>query len=1333
MPSDPLDPTRTDDATSGDGAAPRADARARVAGGDNGVAPATGPDGADVHRTHWGRRIGKVVLGIAGLLVLVVAGVLIYLQTNAGRTFARGLVTGQITKLLADDADVSIETLDGNFLTGARMTGLRIGRGGEDVIGIDTLMVDYNLRTLLDQTFSASQLYIGGLDVIVRQRADSTFNVVGLLKPSEEKSGLTIVLDELAVHRGHAEVHWYRPDGRDSVHTVTDLEAVVKDFTKDPESLAGAIDALSLRALAPFDRGEITMAGAGQFSDEDLALRDLAVTSRAGTDLRGRARLQFTGDGTLPVFDATVEATPLALEDARAFAGVAVYGDPRLRLRADSDGDVLTASLNAALGEATVNLDGEFSRETDGPVRYRAEGTLRRFDPSVITRNPALAGDVTGDLKVNLQGTTLETLSGPFNVTLRETRVSGRRIDRLALDGAFAAGRVTFDLDGALPGATLTAEGRARPFDDVPTFQVAGDAQDVDLGVLLPGSGRSDSFAGSFAVVGRGSSADTFSGTVAVDLDRATVGLPNGPLRFADLQLDADVDRGAVAFDLDATLADNQGRLTADGTADLDEPLRYEVRRGQLYGLNAAALTGNPAQASSLTGTFTVSGRGTDPQASPIDATVSLRDSRFGTYDLVAADLDVRLRRGVAALDAAVDLGAGGRVTAEGSAQPFRDPLAFDLRGTMQNLDLAAVTGNPAQASDLTGAFTAEGAGIDPATMRLATNVRITEPSSYGERFVDAANVDVTLRGGSLAVNGTLATPEGEFDLAITGRPFDADPSFALDDTCFRNLDLSDFAAAAPRTTLNGCFSGQLAGLADLPTARADGVVTLRRSRVNEAEIDDGRIRFDLAGGTLDGALTLDLAGENDGTVAATFQARPFDDEIRYALRGTTEALDVASLADLPPDQPLRLSTAFDVSGRGTDPQTLTVAGSLTGRESTLGPVSLRSLNLRFAMSDGVVRVDTLDLDSDLIAVTGGGTVALFNPQAASDFRLEGAIESLAPLASLTDQTLGLESGTFDLTARAEPGQPLAIVGTAQARQLVAGDYGVTGLDADVDMTWDRAAPDSLGLLAAFGGQAEVSFDVLTTASQRIERGAATLAVTEGDLVVDATVRGGQPPRPGRLGTGGPERQRRGARARHVPAGRDHLAAAPTCPDHVLRRHPRRPGPSGRGRWGEPADRGRRPDRLRRRAEPDRDRRGRRHRRAHRPRRLRRPRRRPLGHVGVERPGGRPAHRRHGLARQLDLARTSRGRARRRRCLRRRPADPQRHAHPRRGRDADRRRLGPPPVLARRRPREPGGQRRRPGQPPRPRRRLPHRLGAPVPGRPLLQRARRARSGWTCR
>ena len=1106
----PTDPTRTDPASLGDGAAPEADARARV---DPASGPPGGDGGPEAERTG---RLGKILLGVVGVVALLVVGVLVYVHTESGRGQIRSLVVTQIANLLADDAEVEAASLEGNFLTGARLTGLTVSRYGETVLVVDTVLVDYNLTTLLRRTFSASRLAVLGPTLYVRQRADSTFNVAGLLKPADEdeqKAGFAVLFDEMVVRRGRAEVRWLSAD-LDSMHVVRDLDLLVRDFVSREDSLVGTIDGLSAVAVAPYDRAEARVQGAGQFSREALRLDRLGVTSRAGTDLTGEARLVFGGEGELPVFEANIEAVPLALEDARAFAGASLYGDPRLRLRADSDGGVLTASVNGSLDDAAVTLDAELTRSSDGPVRYRAEGTLRRLDLGALTGNEALAGEVTGDLDANLQGSSLQTLTGPFDVTLRETRLAGRAIDRLRLDGSFAAGRVTFTLDGALPGASLRAEGSARPFLEVPQFQVAGTADDVDLGLLLPGSGRRDRFAGDFALLGRGTSLDTFTGTLALDLTRADLALAERTLRLGDVALDADVQNGRVDFDADVTLPGDDGRIVAAGDLRLGvDPLPFEVTRGEVFGLNLAALTGNPSQESDVTGTFTLSGRGVDVTTAPIDLTADLRDSRYGTYQIADGDLAVALRGGRAQIEADLDLGPGGQVTASGTARPFAQPLSFDIQGTMRNLDLAEVQGVPERYSDLTGTFDVSGAGVDPATMTLDANVQITEPSSYGERLVDGGDLDVTLRGGNLTVNGRLDTPQGGFDLALSGRPFDANPSYAFDGTCFSDLDLSTLTEAGPRSDLNGCFSGRIDGIATLAEADGRGTVTLRPSTVNEAEIEGGEVTFTLTDGALGATLDLAIAAPEEGPTApgrlvAAVQGRPFDDIPSFALRGRADDLDAGTLLDLPPDYPVRVTLAFDVSGRGTAPDSMSLAGSLRGGPSTLGPARLDTLLTRFALDAGVLRLDTLALDSDLLDARGGGTLALFTEAAASDFRLDGSIESLDPLASMTERTLGLQSGTFSLAVQGAAGAPLQIVGAAEARQVVVDDYAVTGLDAALNGTWDRSQPDSsaFGVLDAINGRLATSFSVLSTPRFRVEEGRTTLGVEAGEFTIDGSV-----------------------------------------------------------------------------------------------------------------------------------------------------------------------------------------------------------------------------------
>ncbi len=1098
-------------------------------------APPPGPDETPVKRLERRITARRVALGLTALAVLgalALGALLLYLGTDAGRERVRLVAVQRIANLFAEDATIRVRGVSGNFLTGATMVGFEVERGGETVLAVDTLLVRYTLRTFVNKTFSASDLTLVGPRVLVRQRADGTFNVAGLLRPADpdkRKSGFTVLIDRARVRRGRAEVHWYSPD-RDSTLVLAAVSADVRDVVSAPDSLHGRIDRLRLTAVSPGELSRMGVAAAGRFSRSEVVLTRLAARSTLGTRLRGSGRLGFgeavrRGDA-LPLFDADLVATPFALADARAFGGVALYGDPRLRLTADSDGGTLSLGLRGSLPgvrgapDATVALDGELTRPTDGPVRYRAEGTLRHLDPGAVTRNPALDADLTGDLRVSLEGSSLRALDGPFHLALRESRAAGRRIDRLALDGAFAAGRVTFDLDGAIPGLDLTAEGDARPFDRVPSFALRGRARDLNLALLAPTSGVRGRLAGDVAVEGRGTSLETFTGTVAASLGRTDVSVGARRYLFDRADVDADIDGGVAGYNADVTIGNGGGRLVAAGTVDPTRPtLRYTVDAGRAERLDLAALTGNPAQRSSLTGTFTLNGTGTDVRQAALDATAQLRGSSFGTTEIAAAGVTAQLRAGRLSFDASADLGAAGALTAQGTARPFETPLAVTAAGTLRRVDLARLTGNPAQRSDLSGAYDLTLRGTDPRTLTADARIRLS-PSSYGDRFVDATDLQIGAQAGLVTVRGTVDTPDGSLALALTTRPFDAVPSFDLaDGTCFRNLDLGRLTAnAALDTDLTGCATGRVAGVADLPTATADLVVTLQPSTANGARIRSARADVTLARGraqgTLDAALgeatggaapdsaVALLADGTGGRLRTAFDVRPFDTAPAYALRGATTGLDLAALGRLLPSAPrTSLTLDFDVDGQGTDPRTLRLTADVRTRASAAGPARIDTLDARLALAGGILTVDTLTVRTDVATADGGGTVALFDARAASAFRLAGEIRSLAAFRDTSRATLDLRRGAFDLTAMGVPGQPLAVTGTLGADGLTSGTLAVTRLRGTLDATVDRAALEARGVDAlgqgAVTGMAAVSFDSLAIGARLLREGRVTATLAD--------------------------------------------------------------------------------------------------------------------------------------------------------------------------------------------------------------------------------------------
>lgn len=1131
-PSDPAstpppEPTPGDAPSSdgGAGAAPtpprsvRAPEAAPGGNGATGGAPDAPSAPAERHRRPWWVR-GLRALGalLAVVIVLVLVAAIVLLRTEWGRRQIQGLAVGQIQGLLAEGATVEVDRLEGNFLTGARMLGVVLRQDGEVAVAIDTLLIEYNLLTLLDRRFSADALYIGGPRVFARQRADSTWNLAHLLKPSDPdrpaSEPFVVHMDSFGVQRGRIEARFYNPRA-DSVLVVDGFALAGSGFHSAPDSLTAQLDTLRLTAVAPGDAARIALAASGLYTGDAFALDALRLTSAAGTDVRGNVRVALGGNGGgLPPLDADLSIQPLALEDVRAFTGLPLYGEPRVRLSATTRDEGLTFSVQGAVSGGTVALDGTLR---NGPgnadrLEYQVQGQLRGLNPAVITQNPALDADINGELRVDIAGTSLRTLDGPFALTVTDSRVGQQTIERVALDGAFRTGRITFDAAAAVPGARLRVEGEARPFDPTPTYDVEGEAEEVNLARLLRDPSQTLAFSGTFAVNGAGVEPETATAEARLALDR---------VRFGEITLDyfdadAELRAGALRF-ITATGIAGGGTVEAAGTAKpFADPLVYEVTSGRVDDLNLAALTGDPAQRSDLSGTFALRGSGTDPQTAAVEIQASLRDSSYGIpgaeeglyLDLVALDFDGALRGGILAFDTDADLGRVGRIAAAGTARPFADPLAFNATGRVENLDLAELTGNPAQQSDLTTAFRIEGAGTEPQTMALTAHLDVA-PSSYGAQEVTEGALDLTLRGGAFTLTGDLVTPEGQFALDVSGRPFDATPTFALGEaTCFSGLDLAALTGNPDvRTRLAGCFRGTITGF-DPATSTAEGTLTVRESTVNEATIAGGEVAFTLREGQLDAAAELRLADTAEGPggrLDLTVTGRLFDETPTYALDGAVDQLDLNALLGLD-GPPTNLSLRFDLEGAGTDPETLTARGLVTSSDSRLGEVTVDSLAAAFALDRGVLDVDTLFLVSNVAEAEGGGRLVLSDraDAPASAFRLRADIEDLAPLSPYLSQPLSLADGTLDLEVMGEAAGPLMFDVSLVAERLAYGTTALSGLDGRVTGTF---APDS----AALDVRARLEFDYFAQPGLLVEKGDLDVVYTgeqltvEGDVTLDRT------------------------------------------------------------------------------------------------------------------------------------------------------------------------------------------------------------------------------------
>ncbi len=1077
----------------------------------------------DAPETPRTRSLGRRVATWLGIAVAVLVGlvlvVALLLRTEWGRGKVQEIAVAQIQNLLAEGTTVTIDRLDGGFLSGARLIGLDIVQGDEPVIHLDTAVVDYNLLSLLRKRLALGEVRAAGLDVYARQNADSVWNVATMLKPAVEDtaaapSTFVITLDRARLVRGRVEARFYSPDS-DSTLTLDLPMAALSDFEKGPDVLRGALDTLYATAI-PSGGGPVRLAAAGAFGDDRVTLNSFLLSSDS-SDVRASGTVDYGGEEL--TFDADLQAMPIAFADVRAFAPVPLYGTSTLRLQANGTPQDILARFDAEFdGGGTVDLSGAFSGGgADGPVRYVAEGEIRELDPGRILGNPALAGALSADLDIDLNGPSRDALDGRVDFQLRPSSLGERTIERADLVGHFTDGRLQFTLGAAVPGARVLAEGTARPFADVPSYALDGEVRDVNLATLLQNPEQQGRFAGTFALEGEGVDPETARLTANVRLREAVF----GEARLDGLRLDATLRDGVLGYDAEATFPGG-GLFAAEGSArPFAEPLAYRVTEGRLEDFDLAAVTGETTH-TDLTGLFALSGQGTDPARLALDLSASLDESRYAQYRIDAADLAANLRAGLLTFDLGADLGAAGSLDAEGTARPFAKPLSYDARGTVRNLDLGALAADTTQSSDLSGAFAVSGTGVDPQT--LSADLRLDlQASRFRDQQITDGTVVGALRGGALELSVDASTPDGDLTLLASGRLFDATPTFRLSESSFRGLNLARLTGnPSLQTNLNGRIELDAAGF-DPQLADIDGRIVLTESRINEAVLDNGTIRLDLSQGFAEAVGDLDFA---QGTADAQFTGRLFDETPTYDAEARLVDLDVLALAggavrdSLVADtlgvgrepEVTRLTMAFEVEGRGFDPATMTLDGTVRGRDSYLAGASLDTLRADFALAGGVVRVPDLLLESSFANATAEGQIAL--PEVATgaqtDFSFDAEIKDTTPLNALLAEPLTLQQGSVEGRATGEPGGPLYVDLRVEAEQFAYGETRASTLNLAVNGEYVGVSDPAEADTSAFGlgvrGTARVEFGFLSLPSVNIEGGDIDLTYDGQELAAQGSV-----------------------------------------------------------------------------------------------------------------------------------------------------------------------------------------------------------------------------------
>ena len=284
------------------------------------------------------------------------------------------------------------------------------------------------------------------------------------------------------------------------------------------------------------------------------------------------------------------------------------------------------------------------------------------------------------------------------------------------------------------------------------------------------------------------------------------------------------------------------------------------------------------------------------------------------------------------------------------------------------------------------------------------------EPSRLGRLEVTSGLVDLKLNGDRLTYDGSVRTNGGRVALAGDGQQLAGVRSLAIRRGQADSIDLGTLMGRPDlHTSINASFTAQLSG-DSASTRQADLSLQLLPSRINQAQLEGGRVRLNLNGDSLQGELR--LAGR--------------DGELGAQLTGQTgKATQVHTTGTLRLERLARWTGRADADGRLESRFTLNAAGdsagllSLDGRVNAIGGIGdirINSAHLALGPDSGAIRVDTLLVRSNVLALGGHGRIALRRDAGSDTLRITGTTYNLAPLAPFIGDSISLDSARMALT-----------------------------------------------------------------------------------------------------------------------------------------------------------------------------------------------------------------------------------------------------------------------------------------------------------------------------
>ncbi len=919
---------------------------------------------------------------MACLLMLVVA-VVGLLQLPSVATWVVRRLAGLVP--LNPGYRLEVARASGNWFGGLALQGVVLVSNGRELARVDRLTARYSIGELRGSPMHLREIDVEGVRATARRQGKTWDLAEALRKSTDTTGGEGFGVGVIEVSDAELAAQ-FSPD---SLLRVRGLTARVRDLQVGDQVTAG-VERLNLAVAPPASPVWFAVATRGEVSADFYHFDPIRIQTER-TTVAGRVMLprRFDDARLLERLDFRLEASPLALADiAPMVPSVARRGALELNARADARDNVVTAHLHAGIGKGTLALTGSTELDRGKARGLRLDGTVRRLDPSTLSSDGP-AGSIDGTVRADLRGP-LDSALGTADMRVTESRVGTTSLRRLDLHSDVARGRALVKLRGAADAGTLALDGWIRPFDSIPSYRFSGSATRIPgtaaVARTLAGAQSDSTLDVRFAVAGRGFAVEAADLTGRLDIAAVRQSGERLPVGRATISLGA----GRLIAQPDLTVGG--GRITALATAHLGDTVTYRVTNGTIAGVDLGRLLGDTL-AAPLNGRFSLSGSGTTPGEVVGVADVRLDELRYGHRRVDSLAAVARLERGTAKVAMRGGI-QGGRVVADLVARPFDSTASYTLNRVV------------ADSVDLGSLMERAGPVLIHGTLKAALN------------------------GQRLTYEAAMNTNGGTIEVAGDGTPLAESPVFSVRKGRADSLDLGALLGRAGlHSDLNATFTATVAGAGDSSRTRVD--LQLTPSSVNDASLTGGRLALAMERKELRGQLTLEGP---DGRVGATAHGSMAKEATALHTEGTLLLEHLAKwIGRKGADGRIEGKFALDAK---TDSAGLRSIGGTVDAIGGMGEARLLGAHLVLGAREGTIKVDTLEIRSNVAQLDGHGTVALRKGVPPGLLRIAGRVGDLAPLTSLIGDTVSMDSARVALNLKG-PAYEWQFGGQGEAHSVV--------------------------------------------------------------------------------------------------------------------------------------------------------------------------------------------------------------------------------------------------------------------------------------------------------